>query len=235
MSDFFAAVVKADKPEEVKVPFGSNLILNNAAIKGNAKDSASLYLQTQDQKILLCTLTVGAVPQYSMEVLVNPTLDEIDPEKIKENEENEEDSEDEDMDFDVIPAKLSVEGKGEIHVTGVYVIDEEEEDYDDYDDMSDYDDEEDESDGEEDDEEDEEEEEEEVAPPPAKKPAAVTPKKDAKKEAPVSTKKEAPVSVKKEAPVSVKKEAPKTPKNVTPKKDVVKGKTPKGKTPGKKN
>jgi len=231
MADFFSIVVKAGEPQEVDIPFGLNLVLNNAAFRGKDKESAALYIETQREKVLLCTLIGGVVPQYSMEVLVNPTLAEIDFDKKEEKEDEEEDDDEEQDDFDVVPAKLIVEGQGEIHVTGVYVEDaEDEDDYDDYDDMEDEDEDEDEmEDGEDDDEEDEEDEEEEekVAPPPTKK-AAMTPKKaeTPKKEAPKSVKKEEPKKAetpKKEAPKSAKKEAPKSAKKAeTPKKEAPK-------------
>jgi len=209
MADFFSVIVKAGKPEEVKIPFGMNIVLNNAAILGKDKESASLYLENQGEKILLCTLIAGVIPQYSMEILVNPTLAPIDSDKEdeedekkkkKDDSEDEEDEEDEE-DFGVVPAKLIVEGKGEIHVTGVFVEDEPDEyDDDDYYDDEDMDDSEMEDD---EDEEDEDDEDEEVLPPPAKKPA-LTPKKEETK------------PVKKEAPKSAKKEEPK--KVETPKK-----------------
>jgi len=244
MGDFFAEVVKAGEPKEVEIPFGCNLVLNNASIKAENKQSASLYLETQcsgeTKKVLLCTLIAGVVPQYSMEILVNPSIAPIDDEEDekKKKDSDKEDSEDDDeYPFDVIPSKLIVEGQGEIHVTGVFV--EEHDDYDDEgmygdeDDDVDMDDEdEDEDDEDEDDEEEEEEEEEEekVTPPPAKKPA-FTPKKEAvKKEAPKSVKKEEPKKVetpKKEAPKSAKKEAPKSVKKEEPKK----AETPKKEAP----
>ena len=63
MGDFFAVVVKAGETKDVEIPYGMNLVLNNAALHAEGKESASLYLMDGEEKVLLCTLIAGVVPQ----------------------------------------------------------------------------------------------------------------------------------------------------------------------------
>ena len=151
MSEYFAIVVKAGETKELEIPLGANLVLRNAALEASSnKDTAKVILSHGENRLAICTLIAGAVPQYRMNILVSPPeYDMADEDMESENEEEEE--------KEIPPATITVEGKGTVHLVGSLVpaFDEDAYDEDEYPDMDDEDDEDEEDDDEDEDDEDE--------------------------------------------------------------------------------
>jgi len=88
---FFGIIVKANEPHTPEIPDGCLLTIHQVALKaGKPEETARLYVEVDETKYLLCTLTSGKVDQAHVECVL-----------AIENE-----------------GKLVVEGHGEVHVTG---------------------------------------------------------------------------------------------------------------------
>jgi len=139
MSDFFSIIVKAGETKELEIPLGANLVLRNAALEASSnKDSAKVILSHGENRLTICTLIAGSLPQYRMNILVNPP--DMDDEDMESDNEEEEEKE-------IPPASITVEGKGTVHIVGNLVPAFDEDDY--FEDEDDEDDED--EDGEDDD------------------------------------------------------------------------------------
>jgi len=216
MSEVVSYVVKAGESQEVDVPEGCVVQLNNAAIRGAADGkSAQVFVEVEGEKVLVCTLIAGRIPQYSMDVVLQPSFslpsDDEEDEKEDEKEEEKEDEdkeEDEDDEIALVMPKIIVEGEGEVHLCGVLMDNSygEDEDEDDYDDDEDEDPD---MDDEDEDEEDEEEEPEEPAP---KKAKVETPNKEQPKPATPKKEQPKPQSPKAQSPKAQSPKKPQTPK-----------------------
>jgi len=163
MNTSFSLVVKAGKTEDIDIPLGANLVLTNAALEATGnKDTAKIILNHGENKLTICTLIAGVIPQYRMKVLVSQPDDEDEDEDDMNEEKDEEDKE-------LPPPSITVEGKGTVYLTGSFVPafeddeygfdDEDDYDDDDDDDMDDVDgDDDDEDDGDDDDDDDDDDE-----------------------------------------------------------------------------
>lgn len=198
--EFYGVAIKSGESKKLEAPEDCVVVLQNFALTGcEDGKTAVVSLKVGETTQVVCTLIAGRVPQYAVEIAVDPAEEE---------------------------AELLVKGAGEVHVTGAIAFQGGEEDFDDLDDdedMEDLEGEEEDDEEEDEEEEDEEMEDEKPAPPPAKKPAAA-PAAEAKKPAPKpaeAPKAKSPEKPAAKSPAAKKPEAPKakTPaKKDTPKK-----------------